>query len=77
MSRIILRHLLATCLLLGFSGAEALELEDCRISAAPGQPGVKARCGTMLRPANPDDPFAEQIELRVAVVPARARSSST
>lgn len=57
--------------LLALSGtAGALELEDCRISADPGSPGVKARCGTMLRPENPADPESPQIELRVAVVPA-------
>jgi pimeloyl-ACP methyl ester carboxylesterase len=50
--------------------ASALELNDCRISAGPGYPGIKARCGTLLRPLNPDDPSAGDIELRVAVVPA-------
>ena len=70
MSRIIVRLILAACALLAFSGAMALELEDCRISAGPGQPGVKARCGTMLRPENPDDPASAPIEIRVAVVPA-------
>jgi len=50
--------------------AVALELSDCRISAGPGYPGISARCGTLLRPLNPADPAAGQIELRVAVVPA-------
>ena len=63
--------------MLAFSGAQALELEDCRISAGPGQPGVKARCGTMLRPENPDDPASESIEIRVAVVPALNLSPET
>ena len=48
----------------------ALELEDCRISAGPGYPGIKARCGTLLRPLNPADPGSGQLELAVAVVPA-------
>jgi len=48
----------------------ALELEDCRISAGPAFPGIKARCGTMLRPENPADPASPDIELSVAVVPA-------
>jgi pimeloyl-ACP methyl ester carboxylesterase len=48
----------------------ALELEDCRISAGPAYPGIKARCGTMLRPENPADPDSVEIELSVAVVPA-------
>jgi pimeloyl-ACP methyl ester carboxylesterase len=47
----------------------ALELEDCRISAGPAFPGIKARCGTMLRPENPDDPGSPEIEIAVAVVP--------
>lgn len=54
----------------GATTASALELSDCRINAGPGYPGIKARCGTLLRPLNPDDPGAGDIELRVAVVPA-------
>lgn len=52
------------------SGAQGLELEDCRISAGAGIPGTKARCGTMLRPADPADPDSPEIGIRVAVVPA-------
>jgi pimeloyl-ACP methyl ester carboxylesterase len=52
------------------SSAQALTLEDCRISAGPGYPGIKARCGTMMRPENPADPNSPDIEIRVAVVPA-------
>jgi len=54
----------------GTSGAQTLSLEDCRISAGPGHPSIKARCGTMLRPENPADPGSSEIEIRVAVVPA-------
>jgi pimeloyl-ACP methyl ester carboxylesterase len=50
--------------------APDLELSDCRISAGPGYPGIKARCGTFLRPLDPADPASEELELRVAVVPA-------
>ena len=61
-------------LLFGFSfassGAAELELEECRISAGPGYPGIKARCGTLLRPLDPANPAGELLELRVAVVPA-------
>jgi len=58
-------------LLTGFvSTAAALELEDCRISAGPAFPGIKARCGTMLRPENPDDDTSPTIEIAVAVVEA-------
>lgn len=60
-----------TILILLFAGdLAALELEDCRISAGPAFPGIKARCGTMLRPENPADPDSPGIELAVAVVPA-------
>ena len=51
-------------------GASALELEDCRISAGPAYPGIKARCGTMLRPENPADADSPNIEIAVVVVPA-------
>jgi pimeloyl-ACP methyl ester carboxylesterase len=68
------RHALVTLALLlpvaDIAGAAGLELEDCRISVGPGHPGTKARCGTLLRPENPDDPASTGIEIRVAVVPA-------
>jgi len=73
MSNNTVRHVLLSLVIVALPGlavAETLELEDCRISVEPGQPGVKARCGTMLRPENPDDPASPNIELRVAVVPA-------
>lgn len=47
-----------------------LALEDCRIRAAEGFPGIKARCGTFERPENPADPDSPTLELYVAVVPA-------
>ena len=47
-----------------------LELEDCRIRAGDGFPGIKARCGVLERPENPDDPSSPVIELHVAVVAA-------
>lgn len=50
--------------------AENLTLSDCRISAGPGMPSMKARCGNLARPLDPWNPDAETIELRVAVVPA-------
>jgi len=52
------------------AAAPDLELSDCRISAGPGHPGIKARCGSLLRPLNPHDPASEELELRVAVVAA-------
>ena len=36
--------------------ASAPELEECRISAGPGFPGIEARCGTLTRPLDPADP---------------------
>lgn len=47
-----------------------LVLEDCRISAGRGHPGIKARCGTLLRHENPADSESPLLELFVAVVPA-------
>ena len=47
-----------------------LQLEDCRIRAAEGYPGIKARCGTLVRPEDPADPDAPALELHVAVVSA-------
>jgi pimeloyl-ACP methyl ester carboxylesterase len=65
----VLALLLLCCPLAGLAAAE-LELEECRISAGPAYPGIKARCGTFLRPLDPDNPASAQLELRVAVVPA-------
>jgi len=70
---LLMFRLSALALLLAIAAsttASALELSDCRISAGPGYPGIRARCGTLLRPLNPEDPTAGGIELRVAVVPA-------
>jgi pimeloyl-ACP methyl ester carboxylesterase len=59
----------------GFAGAAGdhaagWQLEDCRISAGPGYPSMKARCGTLTRPLDPAAPGGTTIELAVAVVPA-------
>jgi len=50
--------------------AAALELTDCRISAGPAYPSMKARCGTLARHENPDDPASPMLDIRVVVVPA-------
>ena len=55
--------------------AAALELKDCRISAGPAFPGIKARCGRFERPLNPHEPAAGSIGLSMAVVPARVSPS--
>ena len=61
-------------LLLGVQSAaqdvSLLELTECRINAGPAFPGIKARCGTFVRPLDPTDPGPESLELNVAVVPA-------
>jgi len=49
---------------------QLLVLEDCRIRARAGYPGIKARCGTLPRPLDPADPDSQVIDLFVAVVPA-------
>ena len=54
----------------GTAGAQPLELVDCRISAGPGAPSMKARCGTLQRPLDPNGAVPGDIELRIAVVPA-------
>jgi pimeloyl-ACP methyl ester carboxylesterase len=62
--------LMAAALLASPASAEQLELADCRISAGPGAPSMKARCGTLLRPLDPTGTVPGEIALRVAVVPA-------
>ena len=69
--------LFALLALSGPAAAQPLTLEECRISAGPGHPGIKARCGTMLRPENPADPDSAEIEVRVAVVAALNLSPET
>ena len=64
------RIVVVALLLPALAAAQSLELADCRVSAGPGYPGIKARCGTLERPENPDDPSSPDITLRVAVVPA-------
>jgi len=62
--------LLATLSTAGTTLAQSIELEACRISAGPGAPSMKARCGTIRRPLDPTGAEPGEIELRVAVVPA-------
>ena len=61
---------LAGVLCAGAAHAQTLNLEDCRITAGPGAPSLRARCGTLSRPLDPDNAAAGDIELRIAVVPA-------
>lgn len=63
---ILLFTLLITCI----RSVSALELDECRISAGPSFPSLKARCGILQRALNPDDPQSPLIDIRVAVVPA-------
>ncbi|MFK8052379.1 MAG: alpha/beta hydrolase [Woeseiaceae bacterium] len=50
--------------------SNTLVLEPCRIDAGSALPTAKARCGTFSRPENPNEPDGQQIELRIALVPA-------
>jgi len=54
----------------GAASAQSIELSDCRISAGPGSPSMKARCGSLLRPLDPAGEMPGEIELKIAVVPA-------
>lgn len=56
--------------LAGQETAVTLPLEDCRINAGRGSPGIKARCGTFNRPLDPSDPASKTLALFVAVIPA-------
>ncbi len=47
-----------------------LLLEDCRIRAGDGFPGIKARCGILQQPQDPTNPDSPILDLRVAIVPA-------
>ncbi len=70
MSRTLLLGLLLASAVCAAQEPPTLELDDCRINAGPGFPGIKARCGTFVRPLDPTDPASTTIELSVAVVPA-------
>jgi pimeloyl-ACP methyl ester carboxylesterase len=52
------------------AAAATLVLEDCRIRAGRGFPGIKARCGTLERHEDPSNPDSPMLQLFVAVVPA-------
>ncbi len=48
----------------------SIALTDCRITAGPPYPSLKARCGTFSRPEDPARPHGATLPLHVAVVPA-------
>lgn len=52
------------------TAGDTLELSDCRIYAAPGYPGIKARCGVLERHLDPTDSASTVLQLNVALVPA-------
>ena len=54
-----------TCAVSAAHAGTPLELSACRINAGPAFPGIKARCGTMLRPENPADPASPKIEIQI------------
>ena len=73
--RLTFRRQLTTAVLLmllvtAAPAAPLLELEDCRITAGPAYPSLRARCGVFQRPENPDAPDGATLELHVAVVAA-------
>jgi pimeloyl-ACP methyl ester carboxylesterase len=81
LNRIII---LAAALLFGLptpaqdeGAAPVLPLEDCRIRAGEGFPGIKARCGWFDRPEDPSNPDSPILQLRVAVVPALSLEPET
>lgn len=52
------------------AAVEPIALADCRITAGPRYPSIKARCGTLTRPEDPSRPDGKRLDLHVAVVPA-------
>lgn len=48
--------------------ADGIELRDCELKGTQGVSLVQARCGTLLRPEDPDDPDGPRIELTFAVI---------
>lgn len=70
LSRVLGASALLLVLASPLRAAGPLLLEDCRITAGPAFPSIKARCGVFLRPQDPVKPDGKMLELRVAVVPA-------
>ena len=62
--------LACTVLAAGPQTDATLELDECRIYAAPGYPGIKARCAQFERHLDPADADSPILKLNVAVVPA-------
>jgi pimeloyl-ACP methyl ester carboxylesterase len=52
----------------------ALKLQDCQIASASGVRRVDAKCGTWSVAEDPANPKGKRIDLKVAVVPARAKA---
>lgn len=52
--------------------APAVNLEDCWLNA-PGQAQVRAQCGRLTLPEDPDRPDGRQVEINLAVVKAVSR----
>lgn len=77
MHRILALGLLLASTVGAAQESASLELTECRISAGSGFPGIKARCGTFVRPLDPSDPGSLEIELSVAVVPALSLEPAT
>ncbi|HNT74184.1 MAG TPA: alpha/beta hydrolase [Anaerolineae bacterium] len=54
--------------------APTLPLEDCQLTAPGMAESIRARCGELSVPEDPDNPGGRQIALHVAVAPAVSRS---
>jgi len=71
-----MRWSLVPAALLGCAAnAATIDLVDCELTASEGRQEVKARCGMLPVPLDPDAPDGEQIELHVAVVDALAEQA--
>ncbi len=62
-------------MLIPFAQSDAEEaigpvLTECRIRAAEGYPGIKARCGEFERHLDPEDTSSPLLKLSIAIVPA-------
>jgi pimeloyl-ACP methyl ester carboxylesterase len=69
----VLLALIAISASAGAQPGGALEMSDCRIEHPTGQAIVRARCGTLAVPLDPDEPDGATLALRVARVPALNR----
>ena len=63
------------CALASAVDAAAIELEPCTLTASEGRQEVRARCGALTVPLDPEATDGESIELFVAVAPAMTETA--